>query len=111
MTNALEIRASKITEAFLENELGDYSHYEYEIIEVEDVGNKCYSVEFEVKEFERTHNGRFRITFDDNLEKFDQDYYEHGCTVEIQLYDDHYEKVETFEWTVKYFWMAILGNY
>ena len=29
-------------------------------------------------------------------------------TIEVDLYEDSWEEVEDFEWTIKYFWMALL---
>lgn len=28
--------------------------------------------------------------------------------IEIELWEDNWEKIETFDWTIKYFWMALL---
>lgn len=112
LTNELEIRAAKVAECFLSSELNDYSCYSYKVTEVESCEQEC-TVRFRIKENDKEiHWGRFRITFDENWETdaFDEDNFENGCTIEINIFEDLYEKVEVFDWTVKYFWIAILQD-
>lgn len=111
MNKELELRAGNTIKAILQSELGDYSCYKHEITDIEEYGDRSYTVYFKVYDNEDIlHDGAFRITFDDKLEEFDEEHFEQDCEIEIEIHEECYEKVETFDWTIKYFWMAILRD-
>ena len=85
---------SKIKE-LLENELSDYSFWQYsepEVIEEYD-GWKYYQIEI----FDHTTKTK-TLYFRENYEK-----------LQIDLSEDSWYDIEYFDWTVKYFWMALLN--
>ena len=36
----------------------------------------------------------------------DIDFY---CKIEVCMYEENYEEVKTYDWTIKYFWIALLS--
>ena len=82
-----EIAAIKIVEEFLKDELDDYSCFNgWKIEESEESGNNIYvetslGVSFKVKD----------------------------KTLFVELGEDCWQEVVTYDWTVKYFWMALLS--
>lgn len=82
-------RYDKLKE-LIENELGDYSYFEGWEIELE-YQEKEYDV-FTLNN--RCNDARFRV-WDDKIE--------------VELGEDSYYKVEYYEYTIKYFWQAILS--
>lgn len=84
---------------FLHQEVGDYSwEYEIELTEEYD-GSEYYSVKIynEWSNWEKQKIWKWEVDFRVSEEK-----------IEVCIYEDHYEDVEYFEWTVKYFWIALL---
>ena len=68
------------------------SMYEYYYINIE---FENHSIELRISKIEEIHG-------DDR----DLDLY---CTIEVCMYEDTYEEVRTFDWTIKYFWMSLLS--
>lgn len=84
---------------FLDQELGDYSwNYEIELTE-EYKENEYYTV----KVYDKWDNWEIQ-----NIWKWSVDFRVWEKTIEVALCEDNYEEVEYFDWTVKYFWMALL---
>lgn len=84
---------------FLDQEIGDYS-WKYEITLNEEYDwNDYYSVKIynEWDNWEKQKIWKWEVDFRVSEEK-----------IEVCIYEDHYEDVEYFEWTVKYFWIALL---
>lgn len=78
---------------FLDSELDDYG-MTYEISEDEiSEEYEYYSVKVKI----RTDNPMWELRI--RLSK---------KTIEVDLYEDNWEEVEDFDWTIKYFWMALL---
>lgn len=107
----LEIKAAKVIQFILEDELEQYSHYEYKITESEMEDKTSCRVEAEI---ENANDCCFRVKFNDEIfnDITDENYHQ-LCEVEICLSSDgdHWEKIETFDWTIKYLWMVMLeGN-
>jgi hypothetical protein len=109
--NELEIRAAKVIESLLCHEIGEYPYYEdCRIVEVER-RDSYYHVEAKIRDqIDNIVDLYFRITFDEELKKFDEEDFHRGCTIEVLVsYDsDHYEKIETFEPSIKHLWIALL---
>lgn len=79
---------------FLDNELGDYPYFSFEIDFEEDMDGWEYYIAKVTTTDEKEGNVYFRLDKE---------------SIEVRRTEDAYEKVETFDWTVKYFWMALLS--
>lgn len=88
-----ENHISKIEE-FLDEELGQNSWFEYEISEVDSDDSET---SFEVK-FTTGEKGTKYIQMKTDGEK-----------IEIDMNEDSWEEIASHNWTVKYFWMALLN--
>ena len=87
-------KAKELLEKFLSDELEDYSYFRYEIKESNYGEEDWFSVEFHTE---------FTNKFFNSIEfKVEND------TVYLELSEDSWEKVEYWDWTVKYFWMKLL---
>jgi len=82
-----EIAAIKIVEEFLKNELDDYSYFNgWKVEESEESGDSIYvetslGVSFKIKD----------------------------KTLFVELGEGSWQEIVTYDWTVKYFWMALLS--
>ena len=84
----------KKIEEMLESELGDYSYFKWELNYDEDYDEyEYYTVEIKTTD-ERTKTLKFRV--DDKV-------------IEIEMGEDHWNETITFDFRVKYFWMALLS--
>jgi len=90
-----EIKAVKAVEAFLETELSDYSYFKgWKVIGTEDDGDKVY-VDAKIRDQEL----RFKVeNFDGDIEQ---------CKISIEMYEEIWESIVTYDWRVKYFWMKV----
>ena len=84
-----------LLEEFLNEELEDYSYFTIEIIELEDTNEKSNTEFYSVK-----------ITGGSNTQyvSFRLD----GKTIEVELGEDSWYEVCSCDYTIKYFWMALL---
>lgn len=81
----------------LESELGDYSGYFDYNIEFDERGNSDETVEFYTVHVQGIDDNRKSLEFAITDDK-----------VEIELSEDSWYEIEHFNWTIKYFWMALL---
>jgi len=92
MMNEIEIKAVKVVEEIVSDELDDYSDFEgWKVVEAEDQGNGDVRVDVLVP------NGNdlyFRVKPD---------------FVEIELSEDCWYSIVTYDWRIKYFWMTLLS--
>ncbi len=82
----------------LESELDSYSYFNYGEIKVNDAYEKTEEDEYyevDVKKGEKTKTLCFH--YDRKEDK-----------LEIEIGEDNFEEVTTYDWKVKYFWMALL---
>lgn len=84
----------------LESELSDYSYFKYGEIKL----NKYYT---------QTDEDEYYIvsvsSIDSDINKtLSFHYNKNKDELEIELNEDSFEKVTTYDWRVKYFWMALL---
>ena len=87
----------KKLEEFLKSELDDYSYFKWEINfeEAEDDDEEYYTVDFRIADAKLPNKTlRFKVTTDG---------------IEIDTSEDHWEKVTTWDYHVKYFWMTLLS--
>ena len=79
---------------FLNEELEDYSYFTVEVIELDDSSN------------DETEYYTVKITGGSNTKyvSFRLD----GKLIEVELGEDSWYEVCTYEYTIKYFWMALL---
>lgn len=84
-----------LIEEFLNEELGDYSYFTIEHIELEDSDEESDIEYYSVK-----------ITGGNNTQylSFKVD----GIKIEVELSENSWYEVCTYEYTIKYFWMALL---
>lgn len=107
-----EIKAAQVIEHFLDHELGDYSHFSYNIEESEIQDEKTYIVEANICIPNNNDCYDFRVTFDyEVVGKIDEDNYEDNCKIEILHNHDaeDWQEIKTYDWQIKYFWMTILN--
>lgn len=101
----MEFIARTAVEHLLKSELGDYSHFEkweYDSIETSDDEVYIY-IEFT----EAKHNGlRFKVD-PKKIDTDDKDDF-YG-EIEVEMGEDTYETIVTYDWRIKYFWMALLN--
>lgn len=101
--NGQGVMAANVVTEFCKSEAGDYGHFQdFQITEVDEHGPGCYGVEVEFPGAERIVN--FRVS---NLEGKD-DIEDIDINIEVCMYEDVYEEVRTYDWHVKYFWIALL---
>ena len=85
----------------VEGELGDYSFFEIGDIELYDeYGDEEYyrvNIKAERTSIPKLTNRIICFKYDTQNED-----------IYVELGEDNYEKVEDFDWTIKYFWMALL---
>ena len=82
-------RGEKLKE-LINQELGDYSYFEGWRVELyEEYENYNYYYLYV-----KNSNARFKV-WDDKIE--------------VELSEGVFEEIEHFDWTIKYFWMAILS--
>ena len=97
-----EIVAIKAVEDFLRNELDDYG-WEYKVTDTEDHGGFVY-VDAGIDSCRGNKKySTFRVS---NFETYDPE----KCKLEIDMYEDCFEEIDTFSWKVKYFWIALLNG-
>ena len=90
--NEIEIKAVGVVEEIVSDELDGYSYFEgWRVVEAEERDDGEVRVEVEVP------NGNY-LTF---IVKSDD--------VEIELGEDCWYSIVTYDWRVKYFWMALLS--
>ena len=78
----------------LDEELGDYSAYSYEIHHEESLaGAEYYSVDI-------IENDKVSKTI-----SFRND----ASTIKVELSEGSYYEIESFDYSIKYFWMALLS--
>ena len=79
----------------LNNEIWDYSFNS----EIELDYNEDLTEQYDVKITDRYNSWKliWNIVLRTDWEK-----------IEVELWEDNFEKIETYEWTIKYFWMALL---
>lgn len=109
MNKALEHKAIEIVQEFLDGELGDYSHFKYKLDDAE-VSGKEVRVNYNVTTSSSpdSYNGLyFNVIFkdEDNIE----DEEEATVTLEIDLGEDNWQEIRSYDWQVKYFWMTLLS--
>jgi len=88
----IEIKAVKVVEEIVSDELDDYSYFEgWKVIEAEERDDETVSVYVEVPNGNDLH---FMVDRD---------------AVEIEIGEDCWYSIVTYDWRVKYFWMALLS--
>jgi len=106
----LENKAAKIIEDFIDSELGEYSHFKYELEDSSFGNDNEVYIEIEIKT-DSYHNPRrkiisFKVTFKDiNIEEPD----ETDVIIEVDMYEGNWYRTNTYTSEVKYFWMALLS--
>ena len=89
-----ENKAEKLLKEFLESELEEYS-FNYEI-ELDDVEEDEYFFEVTYYMYDYQKDNTIMIKVDMENE-----------SIHINMYEDTYEEIRTYDWRVKYFWMNI----
>ena len=85
-------QAEKILSEFIEHELGDYS-FKWQIDNTDEQGVYFY---FDVAYGLHEIKDVLQMRVDPKKE-----------TIEIDMAEDHWEKVESYSWYIKYFWMKV----
>lgn len=109
MNKELEHKAIEIVQEFLDGELGDYSHFKYKLDDSE-VSGKEVRVNYNVTTSSSpdSYNGLyFNVIFKDEDNIKDEE--EATITLEIDLGEDNWQEIRSYDWQVKYFWMALLS--
>lgn len=104
----LEIKAANIIKDFVESELGEYSHFKYELEDTSFGDDNQVYVEYEIKtdsHSPRTKTISFKVTFNDSTIEEPE---ETDVTIEVDLYEGNWQETKTYNFQVKYFWMALL---
>jgi len=83
-----------LLEEFLEEEIGEYSYFTIETIELDE---EYKDIEYYSVKITGGNNTKY-ISF-----KLD------GKKIEVELSEGSYHEVCTYEYTVKYFWMCLLN--
>lgn len=106
MNHTKEYIAEQAVTLFLKSEVGDYSHFEDWKIDFLDEydGESTFIVHVDFKE--RSRCLEFKV--DTSKITLDEDGDDYTGKIEVCIYEDNYEPVNTYDWTVKYFWMALL---
>ena len=80
---------------FLHSELDDYSQFKWKIEECEDLEDNKFEFYIDMP----YNSVNFLVTV--NGEEPDD------ATLEVCMYEDIYEEVDSYTWKVKYFWMLV----
>jgi hypothetical protein len=91
---------------FLNSEVGDYSHFEnWEIKDIHEFdGKDIFTVCVDWPD--RKRSVEFKVDVSQiSIDECDDDY---TGDIEVCMYEDHYEVTRTYDYTVKYFWQALL---
>jgi hypothetical protein len=104
-----ELKAAQIIEHFLNDELSNYSQLSehIKIVEAESHSNDKVYVEATV----RNKSLYFKVEFKEHFEEkviIDDDNYYQNVEISIELGEDSYETIETFNYSIKYFWQELL---
>ena len=84
---------------FLESELSDYSYFNYEEIKVDGAYEQTEEDEYYEVDVKKGGDNETTLCFHYDRKK---------DKLEILLGEDSFEEVTTYDWRVKYFWMALL---
>jgi hypothetical protein len=99
-----ELQIGKIIEYFLEDALQDYSQLS-ERAKVVTINDQTVDVEIGKKSL------TFQVSFKDSFKhskKIDDDNYYENVEIEVEIGEDYYEPVRSFDSSIKYFWIALL---
>lgn len=99
-----ELQVGKIIEYFLEDALREYSQLS-ERAKV--VGINDQTVDVEIGKKSLTFQVSFKDSFKDSKEIDDDNYYE-DVEIEVEIGEDYYEPVRSFDSSIQYFWIALL---
>jgi hypothetical protein len=99
-----ELQVDKIIEYFLDDALSDYSQLleRTKIVNIDD-----QTVEVEIGKKSLTFQVLLKKEFK-NIKKIDEDNYYEDVEIEVEVSEDVYEGVRTFDSSIKYFWIALL---
>jgi hypothetical protein len=107
MTTELEFKAIKIIEEFLEGELGEYSYFSYKLDEAEKVDSNEVDIIYKISNQESAQYVRFKVEFKDGFEDLEE-IEETDVTIQVDLHEENWEEITSYDWRVKYFWMTLL---
>ena len=83
----------------LKSELDDYSYFEYGEINIDKGYDQTEEDEYYEVDIKKGNDEKVTLGFH-YLRKEDK--------IEILLGEDSYEEITTYDWRIKYFWMALL---
>jgi len=94
--NEHELTAAEAVKDFLKSELSDFSYFKgWKIIETEYYSNEVY-VDVDI----RDTTVRFKVEIGEGNPD--------DCNLFVELGEDCWNEICTYNWKVKYFWMALL---
>lgn len=93
--NEYELTAVKAVESFLKSELDEYSYFKWKIVETEYYKDEVF-IDTEIND----KTIRFRAKLGDGNPE--------DCKLFVDMHEDNWNQVATYNWRVKYFWMALL---
>ena len=84
---------------FLESELDDYSYFSYDEIKINTGYTQTEEDEYYEVDIKKGNEKNKTLCFH---------YDRKADKLEIEISEDCYEEITTYDWRVKYFWMALL---
>ena len=103
-----EINAAQIVSHFIDGQLGDYSGYTT-IIDVSELDDVTQEAIVDVNIQKDNENIKFlRFKVKDIPSGAAEDIEDVSWDLQIELHEDCWEDIASYDWTVKYFWMAFL---
>lgn len=105
-SNTAAYTAEKAVCLFLNSEVGDYSHFEnWKITSInQHDGDNVFTLEVDWPD--RKRGLEFKV--DASNISIDEDGEGYSGDIEVCMYEDIYEVTRIYDWTVKYFWQALL---
>ena len=100
-----QLQVARIIECFLEDVLSDYSQL-LERAKIVEVCNQTIDVEIGNKSL------TFQVIFKKEFKAFkkiDEDNYHDDVEIEVEISEDCYEGVRTYDNSIQYFWIALLS--
>ena len=83
----------------LESELDNYSHFLYDEIKIDKGYEQTEEDEYYTVDVKKGNDKEKTLSFH---------YEKENDKLEIEISEDNFEEITTYDWRVKYFWMALL---
>lgn len=106
MSDDVYYKARKIAEAFVNHEIEDYG---WGITKVENHGADSDSCQLELTIDDKYYVVLRISEMPDVTDEDDEEFFS-DAKIEVEMGEDYFEETKDYDWTIKYFWIALLDN-